>query len=388
MSLPLGLPETKYSDASFEVKELIPVAGSTLTNSGESLCKIELPQSGVWYGKDAVLSFDLGLTISSNEAQLVRGNAGCVWDKMRVLVGGLVVHDYGRMGFQNVQRMKWTRPTDWITNLGPSIGYYASATDVAAATVRYFIPMPDKCLLTKNLPLFKMPKIEVELILDQTTNNYTSTNTGSNARSVTVSNISLIAPIYKATPAVKSLFAKDVVGTVDTFTNHYDSIANGATTQTFKIPVSGSSIAGFETYFLHASDVTSHTLNDKYWDTQFLSTSKVEVYVDGETLIPRGISGDEGVQFLYHAMRYFDYDINSRDYQFMVPINNFDTTDGDFVVAVKLSAFNNVVSGISKQSTLEIKWQGSAGEAALAYTYVKYNRLFKIPAAGGFEIAQ
>lgn len=348
--------------------------GTAIT--GASTVSFQLPNSGYWEGNKAAILYNLTINISSNEAHLARGNAWAPFNQVTVLYNNVAVWTLKDAHIFMVQYMKWRKSADWYGNAGPTIGYYSSATDVAAAANEYILFLPDECPLSKKLDLSR-GRWALELSINGTTSEWTSTNTGSNARTFSANGFKLIAPVHNN--PITSDMAQNVLHYREYRSVPLD-VVNGSSTVVQSANLSSGIISGIESYFYHSADLTADTLNDKLWDTQFLACTSWSVNLGGKTLTQQPIVPTNGCQLYYHLLNYLGYSISdSSKPNNESLINNIDATDGDAVFAMNFNYDNEAVDlSKSKISDLRIEWRMTVGESTKLYTFIRYDRLLNL----------
>lgn len=327
------MSEQKRPVMSNSIIRLIDGVGVTSVTQEGGVLTVELPRSGFLHGKKGAFLFNLDLACETNEAQLCRGVSGMVFREIRTYVGSELVDACQENTRLIVQHFKHRRSADWFTAHGNQIGYYASATDIDGLGAQtYLMYLPDDHFLANDIDLSNLPNIKIEFEVG-TSSTWSTTNTGSNPRTFTISNMKYVAVVdtTKRGPEVQDI--------------HYTSrlvykkpIASGETTFEWSSQLNASGVRGVEVFFYHTTDLTADSVNDKLWDTQGNSITSAKITVNSAPFSVQNalLLGATNKPLSLHLKKLMDGygEDNSNHNQYDLLRNDFDAAaDGDFVLS-------------------------------------------------------
>ena len=357
--------------------------------SGSDVMTFRLPMSGILEKNTFHLKLPTNMTISANEAQWAKGVVASCIKKRVIKIGGNVVSEIDEYGKLVVKHMKYNAPQQSLLAKDIIAGYYASATDVASADVVFLDDPIGKDFLKNSIPLFlcrKGAEITIEYHLDGTTNNFTSTNTGSNARTLTITNPQVI---YRENSCPETIAKYQNTGMALHFNDYFHqstAVASGANLATISHQGWEGRLIGSESYLYHDADLANDTDNAKLWKDQINDLTGVKVYMANKQIVMDRQIEDPKTECWLLSVAYAGYATNPDAYQ--PSLTSWGVLDNDFRIAIPVShAGKNVHSGYKDQAEYKINLIfNTASEDLTVHTWFKMSKNAVFSPTEGFVV--
>ena len=321
-------------------RKVYAVSTGSYGTSGNRKFTIEMPTEGIAQKNTCRIVIPSTLAISANQAAWARGEAGACLQRLKVSIGKRTVSDIDYYGILAVKKRKFDYANQNTLAKSAVIGYYASQTDVAAAEQDFIIEFVPMHILNQSIPLFMLDnssKVKIEFEIGSDTNVYTATNTGTNARTLTINSPYLIYREENSDAAKDAYRQGQGLHFLD-FTGEKKVVPVSTTSVTLDHRHSGGRFMGAEVYSMHNADEVSHTEHNKLWydNPNDLTEVKVE-YQNRQILIDSNIEKPKGSEaWLLNEL--WSASASDSKTSYSPSISSWGGADGDWRLAIPISA--------------------------------------------------
>ena len=372
-------------------RKIYAVNTGSYSTSGNRKFTIEVPTEGIMQKKTCRLVIPSTLAISANQAAWARGEAGSCLQRLKVSIGKNTASDIDYYGVLAVKKRKFDYANQNTLSKSAVIGYYAAQTDVAAAEQDFIIEFVPGHILNQSIPLFLLDngsKLKIEFEIGSDTNVYTATNTGSNARTLTIASPYLI---YREIndEASKATYNQGMGIQFLDFTGEKKAVA--ATTNSFTLDHRhhAGRLMGAEVYSMHDADEVSHTEHNKLWydNPNDLTEVKVE-YQNRQIVIDSNIEKPKGSEgWLLNEL--WSESAGDSKTAYSPSVSSWGGVDGDWRLCIPLSSLPHRKghAGYKQDRTLTLTLSySSTSEALNLYPFYVTSKTIHFGADGRFKI--